>query len=64
MRSEYSEGRPGTSMSPPLTAVVHTGMGEIQFKIICLALFTIQSLQSHFTGNYVSKIDVYCRNSI
>ncbi len=29
------------------------------FKIICLALFTIQSLQSSFTGNYVSAIDLY-----
>ncbi len=37
---------------------------SIQFKIICIALFTIQSLQSNFTGNYVSKIDLYCRNSI
>ncbi len=36
----------------------------IQFKIICIALFTIQSLQSNFTGNYVFKIDLYCRNSI
>ncbi len=36
----------------------------IQFKIICIALFTIQSLQSNFTENYVSKIDLYCRNSI
>ncbi len=36
----------------------------IQFKIICIALFTIQLLQSNFTGNYVSKIDLYCRNSI
>ncbi len=24
---------------------------SIEFKIICLALFTIQSLQSSFTGN-------------
>ncbi len=24
---------------------------SIQFKIICIALFTIQSLQSNFTGN-------------
>ncbi len=24
---------------------------SIQFKIICIALFTIQSLQSSFTGN-------------
>ncbi len=35
------------------------------FKIICLALFTIQSLQSSFMGNYVSAIDfIYCRNLI
>ncbi len=31
----------------------------IQFKIICVALFMIQSLQSSFTGNEVSKIDLY-----
>ncbi len=30
-----------------------------RFKIICIALFTIQSLQSSFTGNYVSTIDLY-----
>ncbi len=28
----------------------------IQFKFICIALFTIQSLQSSFTGNYISTI--------
>ncbi len=32
---------------------------SIQFKIICTVLFTIQSLQSSFTGNYVSTIDLY-----
>ncbi len=32
---------------------------SIQFKIICIALFTIQSMQSSFTGNYVSTIDLY-----
>ncbi len=37
---------------------------HFQFKIICIALFTIQSLQSNFTGNAFSKIDLYCRNSI
>ncbi len=31
---------------------------QIQFNIICIALFTIQSLQSSFTGNYVSTIDL------
>ncbi len=31
----------------------------IQFKIICISLFTIQPLQSSFTGNYVSTIDLY-----
>ncbi len=36
----------------------------IQFKIICIAIFTIQLLQSNFTGSEVSKIDLYCRNSI
>ncbi len=30
-----------------------------QFKIICTVLFTIQSLQSSITGNYVSTIDLY-----
>ncbi len=30
-----------------------------QFKIICIALFSIQSLQSSFTGNYISAIDLY-----
>ncbi len=37
---------------------------SIQFKIICIALFMIQSLQSNFTGNTFSKIDLYCSNSI
>ncbi len=31
---------------------------------LCIAPFMIQSLQSNFTGNYVSKIDLYCRNLI
>ncbi len=31
---------------------------SIQFNIICIALFTKQSLQSSFTGNYVSTIDL------
>ncbi len=34
------------------------------YKIICIALFTIQSLQSNFTGNLISKTDLYFRNSI
>ncbi len=33
---------------------------SIQFKFICIAPFTIQSLQSIFTGN----IFIYCRNLI
>ncbi len=37
---------------------------SIQFKIICITLFTLQSLQSNFTGYYVSKIDLYCNYSI
>ncbi len=32
---------------------------SIQFKIICIALFMIQSLQSSFTVNLVSTIDLY-----
>ncbi len=32
---------------------------SVKFKIICIALFMIQSLQSSFTGNYVSAIDLY-----
>ncbi len=32
---------------------------QIQFKIICIVLFTKQSLQSSFTGNYISTIDIY-----
>ncbi len=32
---------------------------SIQFKNICIALFTIQSLQSSFTGNYISTIYLY-----
>ncbi len=32
---------------------------SIKFKFICKALFTIQSLQSSFTGNYVSTIYLY-----
>jgi len=32
---------------------------SIQFKIICITLITIQSLQSSFTGNYVSTTDLY-----
>ncbi len=27
------------------------GVNTIQFKIICIALFTVQSLQSSFPGN-------------
>ncbi len=38
-------------------------MGFVQFKIICIALFTIQSLQSSFTGNYVSTIDSFWMHS-
>ncbi len=34
-------------------------LNSIQFKIICIALFTIQSLQSSFTGNEVSTIYLY-----
>ncbi len=30
-----------------------------QFKIICIALFMIQSLKSSFTRNYVSTTDLY-----
>ncbi len=30
-----------------------------QYNIICIVLFTIQSLQSRFTGNYVSTIYLY-----
>ncbi len=33
-------------------------ISTIQFKIICIALFTIQSLQSSFTGNYIYQ-DLY-----
>ncbi len=36
-----------------------TFINSIKFKIICIALFTIQSLQSSFPGNYVSTIDLY-----
>ncbi len=32
---------------------------SVQFKIICIALFMIQSLQSSFIGNYVSTIYLY-----
>ncbi len=32
---------------------------RIKFKIIIIALFTMQSLQSSFKGNYVSTIDLY-----
>ncbi len=37
---------------------------EIQFKIICIALFTIQSLQSSCTGNYVSTIYLYIAETL
>ncbi len=37
---------------------------SIQFKIFCKALFTIQSLQRSFTGNYFYNIFIYCRNLI
>ncbi len=31
----------------------------IQFRIMCIALFTIQLLQSSFTGNSISTIVLY-----
>ncbi len=31
--------------------ILHSIQLKIEFKIICIALFTIQSLQSNFTGN-------------
>ncbi len=51
-------------LSWPRPISMQHSIASIQFKIICIALFTIQSLQSNFTGNYVSKIDLYWRNSI
>ncbi len=38
---------------------LHLKFNPIKSKIICIELFTIQSLQSNFTGNEVSKIDLY-----
>ncbi len=35
---------------------LRNGFNSIQFKIICISLLTIQSLQSSFTGNYISTI--------
>ncbi len=44
----------------------HCYTDDIQFnsRLFVYRFFTIQSLQRNFTGNYVSKIDLYCRNSI
>ncbi len=43
---------------PPQARHYHPVPRQVRFKIICIVLFTIQSLQSNFTGNYVSKIDL------
>ncbi len=37
---------------------------SIQFKMICIALFTIQSLQKSFPGNFVSTIDLYILENV
>ncbi len=56
------------SLSLPLILVQNIALNEylfiyylfvVQFNVICIALFTIQSLQSSFTGNSVSTIDLY-----
>ncbi len=49
-------------------SVCHIGCSfstySIQFKIICIAIFMKQSLQSSFTGNEVSTIDLYIAETI
>ncbi len=39
-------------------------MNSIKFKIICIALFTKQSLQSSFKGNSVPTIDLYIAETL